>query len=122
MYTIVYVTKRVPGLTVEQFAEHYRMVHYDLARRIPGLVSYQQSLIDHDSSRWVATSPFDEYDAVSLYTFASHADAVRAFATIEGQATDADTPAFMDWDTILGAPTTVIQRFDSTPHQEGTQA
>ena len=113
MYTLAFVTKRVPGMTREEFFEHYRVTHYNLSSTLPGLVSYQQAALDHDGAPWGLSGPFAEYDALSLYTFASKEEAVAAFASPIGADVDADTPLFMEWSSILAMPTEVIQRFDA---------
>ncbi|GAA2026730.1 hypothetical protein GCM10009819_07450 [Agromyces tropicus] len=113
MYTIAFFTRRVPGMSREQFFDHYRGTHYDLAVRMPGLVSYQQSELAHGDERWPPSAPFEPFDALSLYTFESREAAVAAFTSAEGLEVDADTPGFMEWSSILSAPAEVIRRFDA---------
>lgn len=113
MYTIAFFTKRVPGMTREEFLDHYSTTHYDLSSRLPGLISYQQSVIDHEGRPWAVADDLSGYDALSLYTFASKEDAIVAFDSPIGQLVDADTPLFMEWSSIIAAPTTVARRFDA---------
>jgi uncharacterized protein (TIGR02118 family) len=112
MFSVAFLTKRVPGTTLEQFTEHYGTTHYPLSSALPGLISYQQSLIQHGEGAWGTSEAFAGYDALSIYTFASRADADAAFASPEGLATDADTPLFMEWSSVLAVPVEVTRRFD----------
>lgn len=112
MHAIAFLTRRVPGMSREDFLEHYRTTHYALSTQLPGLISYQQSAIEPGDGDWPASEAVAGYDALSLYTFASKEAADAAFAGPEGVATNADTPLFMEWSTIIGIPATVIQRFE----------
>ncbi len=112
MYTLMFLTKRLPELSVEEFREHYRDTHYALASKMPGLVSYQQSVIHDDLDGWGEPGSALGYDALSLYTFETAADAKAGFASAEGVATDADTPTFMSWDDVLWMPVEFTQRFE----------
>lgn len=104
MHTIIFATRRKPGLTREQFAEHYRAVHAPLARRLPGLVEYRQTLL-RDDYQWRGQRC--DYDAISVYVFTSDAAAQAAWASPEGIALNEDTGAFIDWDTIVAYPGTI---------------
>jgi uncharacterized protein (TIGR02118 family) len=101
VYTIVFITRRLPHLTHEEFIRHYEDVHAPLAQRLPGVVEYHQLPIraDYECNGQVAT-----YDAVSVYTFASKEAAEAAWASAEGAVLDKDTVTFMDWDSILSFP------------------
>ncbi|MEU9343807.1 EthD family reductase [Streptomyces sp. NPDC048278] len=103
MHTIIFATRRKPGLTREQFAEHYRSVHAPLARRLPGLVEYRQTLL-RDDYRWEGQKC--GYDAVSVYVFESDEAAEAAWASPEGVALNEDTLLFIDWDTVISYPGT----------------
>lgn len=113
MYVIAFFTRRNLGMSSEEFFEHYRGTHWRLATDMPGLISYQQAELDRCAQPWALSSALADYDALSLYTFASREAAIAAFASPEGLATDADTPTFMDASAILAAPSSVIQRFDA---------
>lgn len=113
MHTMVILTKRVPGMSKEDFFQHYRTTHYNLASKLPGLISYQQAAIGPLDGSWPATAVVEGYDAVSLYTFESKEAALAAFASPEGVATDKDTPLFMEWSSVINIPTEVIQRFEA---------
>lgn len=106
MHTIVFATKRKPGLTREQFADHYRDVHAPLARKLPGLVEYRQTLL-RDDYQWHG-QPCD-YDAISVYVFTSDEAAQAAWTSPEGLAVDEDTGLFMDWDTVIAYPGTTTE-------------
>jgi hypothetical protein len=60
MFTIAFLTRRVDGMTAEEFFEHYRTTHYDLASRMPGLVSYQQAPIRHGAGGWTEPESFPD--------------------------------------------------------------
>lgn len=113
MHTIAFLTKRVPGMSRDAFFEHYRTTHYGLSTQLPGLISYQQAEIAADDGAWPAATAVSGYDALSIYTFESKEAADAAFAAPEGVATNEDTPLFMEWSSIIGIPTTVIQRFEA---------
>ncbi len=114
MYTIVFFTKRVDGMSRDEFFQHYRDTHYELAKKLPGLLSYQQAEIDPAGRPWPVAAQLADYDAVSFYTFESRDDAVAAFASPEGVATDADTPLFMEWSSILAAPVAIVGSFEGS--------
>ncbi|MCL8023946.1 EthD family reductase [Nocardioides bruguierae] len=114
MYTIVILTRPMAGMGREDFLEHYRTTHYDLATKIPGLLYYQQAEVAHGAEGWgVGDEAFPTHVGLSTYTFASREDAEAGFASAEGVAVDADTGTFMDWPSVLFAPATVIQSFGS---------
>jgi uncharacterized protein (TIGR02118 family) len=106
-HTLVFATRRKPGLTREEFAEHYHTVHAPLARKLPGLVEYRQTLLREDHL-WHGQRC--EYDAVSVYVFESDEAAEAAWKSPEGTAVDEDTGRFIDWATVIAYPgtTTVV--------------
>ncbi|MEV7136241.1 EthD domain-containing protein [Arthrobacter sp. NPDC093128] len=102
-FTVVFLTRRKPGLTLEQFREHYLTTHFELASRVPGLVSYRQQPVRHDGAPLMEEiGPV--YDAVSEYSFASDADARAAFTSPEWIALNEDTGGFIDWPTVVTLP------------------
>ncbi|WP_194903835.1 EthD family reductase [Catenulispora rubra] len=103
-HTVVFATRRKAGLTREEFAEHYRSVHAPLARRLPGLLEYRQTLLRADY-QWHGQRC--EYDAISVYVFESDEAAEAAWTSPEGVAVDDDTGLFIDWDTVIAYPGTV---------------
>lgn len=112
MYTIAFLTRRVDGMSEEEFFEHYRTTHFELSSALPGLVSYQQAAIAPFDGAWPASEAVAGYDALSLYAFESKEAAEEAFASPAGVAVNEDTPLFMDWATVIGVPSTVIKRFE----------
>lgn len=113
MYTLTFLTRRRPGLTLEEFVEHYRTVHLELAARLPRLISYQQSLLAHEDQAWSAPEAYPTHDALSVYSFASHEDARAAFDSEAGRALDADTGTFIDWPSVVALPAHTTHRYDA---------
>lgn len=118
MFTIVFFTKRKAGVSRAEFEAHYLGAHFELASAMPGLISYRQQPIIHDHP-WAGrgTDTLAGYDAVSEYTFESHAAADSAFASPEGQLVNADADLFMDGPSVLAVPVTPTQTF-SAPHTQ----
>lgn len=114
MYTIAILTHRIPGMTLEEFQEHYRTVHFKLSSQLPGLVSYQQMRTLHGEEAWSEPETLPEYDALSIYTFDSREAAAAAFASAQGSAVDADTSTFMHWPTMHFVAAEQINRFDAS--------
>ena len=112
MFTIAFLTRRVPGMTRQEFFRHYHETHFPLAIRLPGLVSYQQNRIAHEDDIWTEPESFPDYDALSLYSFESREAADAAFSSPEGQALNEDTGTFMDWPSVLSIPVEHTQRYD----------
>ena len=105
-HTIVFATRRKPGLTREEFAEHYRTVHAALARKLPGLVEYRQTLL-RDDYHWHGQRC--EYDAISVYVFEGDEAAEAAWKSPEGVAVDEDTGVFIDWESVISYPGTTTE-------------
>lgn len=101
MLTIVFVTRRLPHLSHEDFVRHYRDVHAPLAQSLPGLVEYRQMDVLPDVEWEGHRSP---YDAVSVYVFESDDAAAAAWASREGVELNEDTVRFMQWTSILALP------------------
>jgi uncharacterized protein (TIGR02118 family) len=108
MYTIVFVTKRKPGLTREQYLSHYHTTHFQLATKMPGLVSYRQMPIRPDGPR---SEDAPDYDAVSEYVFDSDEAAMASWASPQGRATDDDTGEFIDWPSVISLPVHVAKEW-----------
>ena len=114
MHTVAYVFRRVPGMSVEQFREHYERVHGPLMVSLlkeRGLVAY-----DHYPTRAVGVG--DEYvpatgpvfDAISIYTFENGEAAAAAWPIPE---LVEDSRAFIDFDTMVMLPLTHRQMFQA---------
>ena len=114
MFTVAFLTKRLPQMSREAFFAHYGETHLPLAAKLPGLVSYQQTEISHGDRAWAQPESFGTYDALSLYTFASREDADRAFASPEGVALNEDTGLFIDWDSVLSIPVELLRTIDGS--------
>jgi uncharacterized protein (TIGR02118 family) len=112
MHIIVFVTRRLPHLSHEEFAEHYERVHAPLAQKLPGLVEYRQMDIRADYA-WNGQEP--TYDAVSTYVFESDEVAAAAWESSEGVVLNEDTVKFMEWDSILAFPGKSIRAFADDP-------
>jgi uncharacterized protein (TIGR02118 family) len=108
VHTIVFVTRRLPHLTHDEFVRHYVQIHAPLAQTLPGLVEYRQMPVPRDYA-WNGQDP--TYDAVSVYVFESDEAAVAAWASPEGVALNEDTMKFMQWDSILTFPGTSFRVF-----------
>ncbi len=109
MHVLTFLTRRIPGMSADEFRDHYETTHFELAICMPGLVSYRQTILCHGTGAWAAAADgFPDYDALSTYTFES-AEAVKsAFASDAGIALDADTRTFMDWDSIVSIESELI--------------
>lgn len=114
-YTLAILTRRQPGLSDEEFFDHYHRTHFASASRLPGLVSYQQARGVHGDQAWTSPESFPDYDALSLYTFESYEAARAAFGSAEGIANDADADKFIEAESVLVFPVMPIQRFDASP-------
>jgi uncharacterized protein (TIGR02118 family) len=88
VYKIIFVTKRKPGLTLEEYLRHYHTTHFELAIKMPALVSYRQIPIRHEGPR---SEDAPDHDAVSEYVFESDEAARASWASVEGQAIHDDT-------------------------------
>lgn len=105
VYTLAFLTRPQPGLTLEQFYTYYTDVHRPLAEKLPGLVSYRQTRILKEGYRGEDAI---EYAAFSEYTFESEEAAIIAFESPEGKALNEDTGRFMDWPSVLTIPLTEL--------------
>lgn len=113
MFSLTFLTRRLPHLTLDQFVEHYRGIHFELGSQLPGLISYQQSVLLKTHDGWPMPHFLAEWDALSIYTFESREAAERAFASDIGQTLNEDTGQFMQWESVLSLPAIVIQRWEA---------
>lgn len=109
MYKVIFLTRRKPGLTLEQYLEHYHSTHYELAIKMPRLRSYRQMPIRHEGPR--SDEAIADYDAVSEYIYDNDDDAAAAFASVEGKALDEDTGKFIDWSSVVTIPVSTAQEW-----------
>lgn len=101
VFTLAFLTRPKPGITLEQFYEHYTDIHRPLAEKLPGLVSYRQTKILQEGYRG---GDAIDYAAFSEYTFESEEAADAAYNSPEGMALDEDTGRFIDWPSVLTIP------------------
>jgi uncharacterized protein (TIGR02118 family) len=91
MLKFMVVIYRRPDLTPAQFRRHLEEVHGPLVKDLPGLRKYAHNYVCPDPKRkapgWDAIVEvyFDSWDAMEA-----------AWATPQGEASDADLPAFAD--------------------------
>jgi uncharacterized protein (TIGR02118 family) len=92
---LILFVKRKPGLTHQQFRDHYEAVHAPLAHSVlPHLVRYTRNFLAP-----LPGQPDPPYDCVTEFWFADQAglDATLAFARTEaGQVLPRDEENFMD--------------------------
>lgn len=117
MYTVAYIFKRPPAMTIEAFQHHYEHVHGDIAKTLPGLVSYTQMPIRKQSPKIWHVVDDCGYDALSVYTFESEEAAKTAFESKENVALQIDSEVFIDFDDIMCLA--VDKRAVKLPEQEG---
>jgi uncharacterized protein (TIGR02118 family) len=91
MLKFIVVLYRRPDLTREQFRRHLQEVHGPLARNLPGLRRYIQNFVVDDPTR----QPPD-WDAIVELYFDDRPAMEAAWASPQGEASDADLPAFTD--------------------------
>ena len=101
VYTLAFLTRPKPGITLEQFYTHYTETHRPLAEKLPGLISYRQTRIRKEGYRG---DDAIDYAAFSEYTFESEVAAQAAWKTTEAEALEKDTGHFMDWPSVLTIP------------------
>jgi len=91
MLKFMVVIYRKPEFTPAEFRRHLEQVHAPLVKNLPGIRKYSQNYPCPDPKRkgpgWDAIVEvyFDSYDAMEA-----------AWATLQGDASDADLPAFAD--------------------------
>lgn len=71
---------RAPGLGYEEFAEHWRTRHAEIASRLPGLVSYLQNHAVLSGGRPLL--PYPGFDACSQFEFDDLAAMDATFASV----------------------------------------
>lgn len=96
MVKIVIFFKRLPGMSVEAFQEHWRTVHADIIVRLPGIRRYVQNYPLPGAYRKGEPA----FDAVAESSF-DDTQAMKALAkTPEYAAVSADEPSFIDRSTM----------------------
>jgi len=110
MIKIIYFLKRKPGITHEQFREHYENSHVQLARKYIGhlMISYKRNYpTSIRASRKLGLGPttaFD-FDCITEWTLANEEaleEVYRIFKIPEiGKEFDDDEMRFMDRDALI---------------------
>jgi uncharacterized protein (TIGR02118 family) len=108
----MFVFKRKPELTFEEFYYHYEHIHGPIAKKLPGLVEYRQhpsrnaGLGDGDY-----VSEVNEFDAASVYVFESAETAEVAWNSEVGKLLDQDTHLLIDTKKMISLPVTIREVF-----------
>ena len=107
MYTVAMIFRRKPGMSLEDFNAYYRDRHGPLMLEHisdRGLISYEQFPADAGGAqgRYVTEGEL-EYDAISIYSFETEAQAEECWALPEVME---DSAKFIDFDTIISLPLT----------------
>ncbi|QYK67522.1 MULTISPECIES: EthD domain-containing protein [Paenibacillus] len=104
-HSIMFVFRRKPGMSLEEFRYHYEFTHGPLATKLPGLISYRQHPTRKPGKGDEAYVPDEApYDAVSLYIFENAAVAEAAWVSPQGLLVDEDTLKFIDTETMISLP------------------
>ena len=91
MVKAIYLIRRKPGMSVEDFHRYWREVHGAIAARIPGLRRYVQCHAIEDA-------PAADYDGAAEAWFDDLAAVERAVASPEYKAAREDEGRFIDLD------------------------
>lgn len=115
MHSIMFVFKRKPGLTLEEFYYHYEHVHGLIAKKLPGLVEYRQHstrAAGQGDGGYIGKA--NQYDAASVYTFESAEAAESAWISDVGDELEKDTQKLIDTDTMITLPVIVRTIFSKS--------
>lgn len=112
MYTVCFIMKRKPGMSLEDFLAYYRDKHGPKMVELihdKGLVSYEHFPIDASvkEGRYV-DSEGAAFDAISVYSFETEEQAETCWAIPE---VIEDSAAFIDFDTMVTLPANRRQVF-----------
>ncbi|KQV37010.1 EthD domain-containing protein [Rhizobium sp. Root1204] len=105
MYTVAFIIKRNPAMSLDEFLSYYRDHHGPLMIehiKDKGLISYEHFPVDIavTSGRYVA-SDGPAFDAISIYSFETEEQAEACWAIPE---VIEDSRAFIDFDTMVALP------------------
>ncbi|MFF2840554.1 EthD family reductase [Paenarthrobacter sp. NPDC057981] len=100
-YSLAFLTRPAPGISYEEFFDHYTRIHRPLAEQLPELLYYRQTRIDKSGYRG---DDAIEYSAFSEYVFESAGAAERAWRSPEAKVLDQDAALFMDGASVLTMP------------------
>ncbi len=106
MYTVAFIMKRKPGMSLDDFLTYYKDRHGPLMVELikdHGLISYEHFPVDNrqKEGRYLAEDG-PAYDAVSVYSFETEEQAEKCWAFPE---VIEDSAAFIDFDTMVALPT-----------------
>lgn len=103
MHTIAYVMRRKPGLSQQEFYKCYAEHGPVMALAARGLLSYEQYPLRQSSGLGDVYGTADQtpYDALSVYTFATAADAEYTSRLPE---VIADSERFIDFASMITLP------------------
>lgn len=105
MHTVAYVFRRVPGMSLADFKNHYENVHGPLMVKIlkdRGLVTYNHYPVrDHGLGDEYVPDEGPAYDAISIYQFETAQQASDAWPIEELKE---DSMKFIDFDTMVMMP------------------
>ncbi len=105
MYTVAFIMKRKPGMSLEDFLAYYKDRHgprmVELIRD-RGLISYEHFPVAPQSEGRYLAEDGPAFDAVSVYSFGTEAEAEACWALPE---VIEDSAAFIDFDTMVTLPT-----------------
>jgi hypothetical protein len=104
-HTVAYIFRRKPGMSLEAFLTYYEKIHGPLMVRIlenRGLVSYDHYPVrPHGLGDDYVQEGGPDYDAISIYTFASGQHAADAWPIPELKE---DSMNFIDFDSMITLP------------------
>lgn len=120
VYSLAFLTRPKPGVSEQEFFDHYTQIHRPLAEQLPSLLSYRQTRINKTGYR---SEDAIEYCAFSEYVFTSAMAAEQAWKSPEAKALDQDAALFMDGATVLTMPLTELGTYArSQSSQEDEEA
>ncbi|TPW26768.1 hypothetical protein FJU08_21610 [Martelella alba] len=105
MYTVAFIMKRKPGMSLEEFLAYYKDRHGPRMVELikdEGLISYDHFPVDVEitDGRYVAKDG-PAYDAISVYTFETQEQAEKCWAFPD---VITDSEAFIDFETMVTLP------------------
>ncbi|RQW64684.1 EthD domain-containing protein [Vibrio viridaestus] len=108
MHTVAYLMKRKPGMTKETFLELYENHRDVMLNNARGLMSYTQHPIrkPENVGDTYTTSEYEEYDALSIYTYESAEDSEFTNQLI---AISSDSERFIDFENMISLPLTIVE-------------
>lgn len=86
------ILRRKPGISIEEFREHWQNVHGELVKKVPGIIKYIQYHVYSEKPDGVD----DQIDGIAELWFESKEAQLKAYASPEYQA------VLEDAKTILG--------------------